>query len=241
MMYTVKHSPYAKNSIILLLSCFLTHTLFSGEDATKRNYSKPHTDQLVTILDTLSENNYQAKRSEITELLANGADPNKYPTWKLSLLRATVMHNDIDIAKKALEHGADPNQTDSLYHNTVVVEAKSVDMIQLLYNHQVKLGMLNLPTWGTLLQNMREEQERQRLTLIKEFIPGDPAVIVHAYAGDPHLKPSYWMALELGFSAAVNANSVIDSSASPATKNQDQARPNHRNRAIRRRGQCTIS
>jgi ankyrin repeat protein len=98
-------------------------------------------------------------------LLTHGADPNasytdeRWPAWPLSCLyAATGLNNNPELARALLDAGANPDDSESLYHST---EHPGLECLKLLIEYHAS------PTGTNALKHMldREEIEGVRLLL----------------------------------------------------------------------------
>ena len=113
----------------------------------------------------------------VRELLERGADPNATYTNEYgpmtALYGAAGILHDPELTRLLLEHGADPDDNESVYHST---EAESPECLRLLLEHGARTSGTN--ALAHALDDEREEHVR--LLLEAGADPNEGALVAHA-------------------------------------------------------------
>jgi ankyrin repeat protein len=127
-----------------------------------------------------------APRGLVRELLERGADPNSTYTNEYgpmsALYGAAGIVHDPEMTRLLLEHGADPDDNESVYHST---EAESTECLRLLLEH-------GATTRGTnaLAHALDDDREEHVRLLLEAGAPADEGFLV-AHAVRRGRGPSY--------------------------------------------------
>jgi len=118
-----------------------------------------------------------APRGLVRELLERGADPNSTYTNEYgpmsALYGAAGIVHDPETTRLLLEHGADPDDNESVYHST---EAESTECLRLLLEHGARTRGTN-----ALAHALDDEREEHVRLLLEAGAPADEgSLIAHA-------------------------------------------------------------
>ena len=127
-----------------------------------------------------------APRGLVRELLERGADPNSTYTNEYgpmsALYGAAGVVHDPEMTRLLLEHGADPDDNESVYHST---EAESTECLRLLLEHGAKTRGTN-----ALAHALDDEREEHVRLLLDAGAPADEGFLV-AHAVRRGRGPAY--------------------------------------------------
>ena len=127
-----------------------------------------------------------APRGLVRELLERGADPNSTYTNEYgpmsALYGAAGVVHDPEMTRLLLEHGADPDDNESVYHST---EADSTECLRLLLEHGAATRETN-----ALAHALDDDREEHVRLLLEAGAPADEGFLV-AHAVRRGRGPSY--------------------------------------------------
>jgi ankyrin repeat protein len=115
-----------------------------------------------------------APRGLVRELLERGADPNSTYTNEYgpmsALYGAAGVVHDPEMTRLLLEHGADPDDNESVYHST---EAESTECLRLLLEHGAKTRGTN-----ALAHALDDDRQEHVRLLLEAGAPADEGFLV---------------------------------------------------------------